>query len=533
MAASPILSKYLPLWAGILSIAVGIAAYQLGNTYVPRMSSHSGYYLVAVDDRVEAAGFERPRHAILVVIDGLRRDSAQAMKSLARVRQAGQCRIMNTGPLTVSRPVFSIMSTGLESHRTGARNNRDTSALAAESVWQAAREAGRVVAATGGDPWWRQLFPNGFDHYYERPDPATDLFAETELFDVNLIHPPYVDTAGHKHGADSPEYRAAVARVDGELDRFLDRLDLDRDLIVVTADHGHTAAGGHGGPQPEIADVLTCYAGPGVQRDQSDQPAAGRMEARTLGPSFAVLIGVRFPRTMSAGDDDLDTIWSIAAPEALGEGYRGDRQQAIARFREANRAQLASWLEADPDDEGATWGQLYERERRGQLVLLAIALALILAGLALSMRLRKLSLKQALGLIAWMAAAVTATFLAWTIIRGSFDFTSINERAPYIKASLAICLAGAALAAIVHGAIWRDSSRYFGDQLTLMLVALAIDAAHPLIYGAPLGFPLPSRIELFLPFIASSLALAHAIWTVVACLVIGALRRRRYPATQR
>lgn len=72
------------------------------------------------------------------------------------------------------------------------------------------------------------------------------------LRDLSRIHPSYIDHAGHDHGSASPEYEAGFLRLDRELGGLLDRLDLTRDLVL-TADHGHSATGGHGGLTPEIA----------------------------------------------------------------------------------------------------------------------------------------------------------------------------------------------------------------------------------------------------------------------------------------
>ncbi len=89
---------------------------------------------------------------------------------------------------------------------------------------------------------------------------------------LRLIHPLYVDETGHEFGAASPQYHAAVDRVDRELDTFFDTLDLQRDLVIVTADHGHTLRGGHGGRQDRVAHVLTCFAGPGVRHLDTPGP---------------------------------------------------------------------------------------------------------------------------------------------------------------------------------------------------------------------------------------------------------------------
>ncbi len=59
-----------------------------------------------------------------------------------------------------------------------------------------------------------------------------------------------VDAAGHAHGSESEEYYNAIHEADGYIGRIYDALErnglMDDGLFIVTADHGHTIAGGHG-----------------------------------------------------------------------------------------------------------------------------------------------------------------------------------------------------------------------------------------------------------------------------------------------
>src|SRR5262249_39504538 len=156
---------------------------------------------------------------------------------------------------------------------------------------------------------------------YQLGDEAENLFqiaGSAELrAELQLIHPTYIDESGHKAGAGSPGYREAMRRGDGELTAFMSSLDLSQDLLIVTGDHGHSLRGGHGGLQDRIAHVLTCYAGAGV----AHRPELGSMRATTLAPSLALLMGLPFPANMRAGDDDLDTLWSIADASTLPSAY--------------------------------------------------------------------------------------------------------------------------------------------------------------------------------------------------------------------
>ncbi|WP_210429698.1 alkaline phosphatase family protein [Streptomyces physcomitrii] len=71
--------------------------------------------------------------------------------------------------------------------------------------------------------------------------------------DAVFVHLDNVDHAGHGSGAASQEYLDAIAGVDAQVGRILDAVAArpghgEEDwLILVTADHGHTDPGGHGG----------------------------------------------------------------------------------------------------------------------------------------------------------------------------------------------------------------------------------------------------------------------------------------------
>ena len=311
----------------VWSIACVVVGAVLGTTYIPRLSNHAGYWLVPFDDVPIAEPPPRPRHTAVIVVDGLRRDAAETMASARSLGESGQCWISDQGDYTVSRPVYALLSTGVEVDRTGARNNEETSPLAAESIWQVARQAGRTVHGSSHLPWFRELFPDGFDTFTLARTHADDVLAVPELADIELLHPLYVDEAGHHHGAASAEYRAAVARADLEIGRLLARLDLTQDLVVLTADHGHRDAGGHGGAQPEIREVLLCVAGRNIRHADG---AFVRFDGRATAPLLSVLLGLRFPRHLRAGEDGLDAIFAIAdVPEA----WAVDRRRAVDRAR--------------------------------------------------------------------------------------------------------------------------------------------------------------------------------------------------------
>ena len=163
--------------------------YRIGNGTVDRLPNHRGYYLVSVTDSIEEPLASRPRHTVVVVVDGLREDSARSLKSLAPFLEQGQCRPMDNGALTISRPIYTILSSGLEADRTGSRNNDLTTPVAVGSIWKNARDAGLSVGGYSELTWWKQLFPDGFSTFIDDDRVATNLFELAVPTDLTLIHP--------------------------------------------------------------------------------------------------------------------------------------------------------------------------------------------------------------------------------------------------------------------------------------------------------------------------------------------------------
>jgi hypothetical protein len=132
-----------------------------------------------------------------------------------------------------------------------------------------------------------------------------------------------VDRAGHRFGAASPEYRAAVARADEAIVRIARTLDPGREALVVTSDHGHLDEGGHGGTEPAVVAIPVVVWGAGAVR----RTGGGR--GRDVGPTIASLLGIG-PLSHATG-----------RPLVRGDAVTA-RQQAAART--AVSAAGASWV---------------------------------------------------------------------------------------------------------------------------------------------------------------------------------------------
>ncbi|MCT9869966.1 alkaline phosphatase family protein [Paenarthrobacter aurescens] len=89
--------------------------------------------------------------------------------------------------------------------------------------------------------------------------------------DSTFVHLDEVDGAGHSYGTEREEYLAALRRADGQVGEILNAVKnrpsyTSEDwLVVLTADHGHTPTGGHGGNTPAERQTFVIAQGKGIK----------------------------------------------------------------------------------------------------------------------------------------------------------------------------------------------------------------------------------------------------------------------------
>lgn len=199
----------------------------------------------------------------VVLVDGLGADLAHRLPGYQAACAAGLDLTVDVGFPTVSLPVQHALWTGLTQQQSGVQF---AVAKVPPSPHDIPGQVPGSVAVTEGHPEIVGSFRFAKAIEVESPGEleAAALAAVTGPAPLAFVHILRVDRAGHHHGAASPEYLAAATSADGILARL--RAADPESRWFVLADHGHRAAGGHGGAEPAIRRVRACISGPGVPR---------------------------------------------------------------------------------------------------------------------------------------------------------------------------------------------------------------------------------------------------------------------------
>lgn len=233
----------------------------------------------------------RTPKALLIGLDGCMLDRiAEADAPHLHRLIAGGLRAPGTIPydFTLSGPGWSTLATGVWPAKHGVRDNtfrgqrfarypdvltrieraRPELRTYAVSSWP------QLTSTTGGGP----LFSPAVDVRVATPSAEYDAgttrdavarLAAADGPDASFVQLDNIDHAGHASGGASRAYLEAVAGADAQVGQFLRAIESRPDhaaenwLILVTADHGHTDAGGHGGPSAREKQTFVIAHGSG------------------------------------------------------------------------------------------------------------------------------------------------------------------------------------------------------------------------------------------------------------------------------
>ncbi|MGG7465177.1 alkaline phosphatase family protein [Plantibacter sp. YIM 135347] len=292
----------------------------------------------------------RVRKSIIIGTDGcvFARVQDGHTPNLDRLIANGMLATSNLGALplapTVSGPGWSSIATGAWPDKHGVIDNtfegsRFTAYPEYLTRLKAADPERSTLVVASWDPVAINIFGPAVDERIGSPGDAATVATVSDRLangdpDAIMVHLDEPDIAGHDYGAASTEYLAAIEHIDVQIGQLLTAVEAratyaDEDwLIVVTTDHGHTPAGGHGGNSIGERGVFVVATGGGITPGSrlhdvklvDIAPAILRHHGVTVEADWD-LDGAAFDRLP---DDDFDQLRTVLLP-AVDESAPADR----------------------------------------------------------------------------------------------------------------------------------------------------------------------------------------------------------------
>lgn len=319
------------------------------------------------------------RQVVVALVDGLGLEASRGLPFLGELRARGadyDCRI---GEPSLSLPGRAVMLSGAWPEISGQTTNYNPRPLKVEHAFSAARRQGLVTGLAAGPNGVRLFAPfiTRTALYAKDPETAPEAtYAAAQLQQAAqarellesvrgqrglvMVELHAVDETGHGWGGASPEYGRAARQADEAIRGFAAALDLDRETLLVTADHGHVGAGGHGGPEEAVLHVPLVLAGAGVR-------AGARGECRQIdvAPTLSALLSLAVPAS-NQGRPLLDALalnpaqrrQALLALLAQRERFTAayvDRLAALGDPGAADHVPPAAGVPAVPADADEAW----------------------------------------------------------------------------------------------------------------------------------------------------------------------------------
>ncbi|RLC76671.1 MAG: hypothetical protein DRI61_12850 [Chloroflexi bacterium] len=247
------------------------------------------------------------KRVVLIVVDGLRLDASKKMPTLNELRKQGADLVVRVGQPSLSYPGWTVISSGAWQEISGVTTNWYEGEVQVDSIFKVAKDSG-LPSIVVGSPGWKKLFNTHITEALTVEEPEEETSPEgwtkvdeetyrlalkaLEKYDTGfiLIHFIGTDSLAHIFGGVSEEYLAEALRVDGHIRELLNLMDLDEDVLIVTSDHGHIDAGGHGGWEEEVLRVPLVMVGKAIRQGvYTEKPQVD------IAPTVAALLGLPSP----------------------------------------------------------------------------------------------------------------------------------------------------------------------------------------------------------------------------------------------
>ena len=267
---------------------------------------------------------------LLIILDGVPyRNWRRLMGNLEGWVQSGEARVwkMRSVLPSTSACCYASIHTGVPPQVHGILSNEVRFRVEQPDLFSEITKAGGKTGAVTHS-YWSEFFrkypfdsvedlefdePNGpithgrfhtmtgYNHKNQMTPSDVDLFGTLTMLarrfgiDYGILHTCTLDSMGHRYGHDCTEMDHAAYAMDAMLAAFLPMWRAAGYEVIVTADHGQTDRGHHGGREDEQQDFALYYFGPakGPKEDVL-------LDQLQLAPTILKRLGVKAPATMKA-----------------------------------------------------------------------------------------------------------------------------------------------------------------------------------------------------------------------------------------
>lgn len=266
---------------------------------------------------------------LLIILDGQPwRNARRLMGNLEGWVQAGEARVwrMRSVLPSTSASCYASIHTGVPPQVHGVLSNETLFRVAQPDIFSEVTKAGGKTGAVTHS-FWSTFFRRapfdmvedieyddaegpihhgrfhtmaGYNHQNQMTPSDLDLFAtltmltERHHIDYGILHTCTLDSMGHRYGHDCSQMDHACFAIDAQLAAFLPRWRKNGYEVIVTADHGQTDRGHHGGHDPEMQDFAFYWFGGG-----EGPPENTLLNQLQVAPTILSRLGVAVPTSMT------------------------------------------------------------------------------------------------------------------------------------------------------------------------------------------------------------------------------------------
>ncbi len=335
------------------------------------------------------------RGVTILLVDGLRLDASRRMETLNALRVQGADIEARVGTPSFSRPGRATVAVGAFPSVHGVTTNRQKREIPLDNIFRRVGGMGGTCRVAGSKIW-SSLFGRDIERCGAyRPGEAKegpgafvrqvpDVRASQEAGIAFILQEPAMlriadvistDFAAHEYGGTSPEYRAEVQRTDTALAELVKRLDLTNETLIVTADHGHRDAGGHGGEEAEVLAIPIVMVGAGIKPG-----ATARATQADIAPTVAALLGAALPAATSGRP--IESVLALDETGRASLNAAADLQHRAFESAVGGRLGVTADRGGNTDFDHLAFAQRDERKTRSLplLILVIVGLPSIVLG---------------------------------------------------------------------------------------------------------------------------------------------------------